>query len=209
MILHGHPTSIHTAQIRLALHEKYLAFEERTVVAEDNLAALNPFGGLPVLVMTGSNDGDADAPHVTLSEPWTLIEFLEEQHPGPPLMPVEPLARAKVRQLVAWNLHYWPPAWRAFMAPRWGEAHWTESSVQSGRDHLLQHLDVLEAQLPEQGWLLDDFTYAEVVYAPCVIALALAGLIDEVQVRPRLSAWHDALGQRASVKQAMSAYTAA
>lgn len=50
----------------------------------------NPLGMVPVLQLG----------EVFLAESVAIIEYLEEQVPDPPLLPRDPLARARVRQLV-------------------------------------------------------------------------------------------------------------
>jgi maleylpyruvate isomerase len=60
--------------------------------------ALNPEGLVPVLV-----DGDA-----VIRQSLAMIEYLEETHPDPPLLPPTPLARAQVRALtlaIACDIH--------------------------------------------------------------------------------------------------------
>jgi glutathione S-transferase len=49
----------------------------------------NPLGGLPVLEL---DDG------TYLSESLAIIEYLEEQHPNPPMIGTTPLERARVRE---------------------------------------------------------------------------------------------------------------
>jgi maleylpyruvate isomerase len=60
----------------------------------DDYAALNPMRQVPTLVVTD----DAGAQH-ELAQSLAIIEYLEETHPAPPLLPRDPLARARVRQL--------------------------------------------------------------------------------------------------------------
>ena len=60
--------------------------------------ALNPQGLVPVLV---------DGEH-TLTQSLAIIEYLEETHPWPPLLPADPAGRARVRSLaglVACDIH--------------------------------------------------------------------------------------------------------
>lgn len=52
--------------------------------------ARNPFGRLPVLEL---DDG------TFLSESLAIIEYLEELHPGPPMIGTNPLERAHIREL--------------------------------------------------------------------------------------------------------------
>ncbi len=61
--------------------------------------ALNPEMVVPTLV---------DGGHPPLTQSLAILEFLEEQHPNPPLLPGDPYARARVRalaQVVAMDAH--------------------------------------------------------------------------------------------------------
>ena len=93
MILHGYWRSSAAYRVRIALNWKGLAAEPHAIDlragghrAADYLA-LNPQGLVPALV-----DGPA-----VLSQSLAIIEYLEEAHPEPPLLPADPVSRAKVR----------------------------------------------------------------------------------------------------------------
>src|SRR5690606_31132006 len=61
--------------------------------------ALNPQGLVPTLVL---DDG------TLLTQSLAIIEWLDETHPNPPLLPKDPLARARVRafaQAIACDTH--------------------------------------------------------------------------------------------------------
>jgi maleylpyruvate isomerase len=57
--------------------------------------ALNPLAQVPVLEVPGTG---ADGGVFRLTQSMAILEFLEETHPAPPLLPREPQARARVRQ---------------------------------------------------------------------------------------------------------------
>lgn len=61
----------------------------------------NPMGFVPVLELLPNSpkDGPATSNPVYLTESTAIIEWLEETHPTPPLLPGDPLQRARIRQL--------------------------------------------------------------------------------------------------------------
>jgi maleylacetoacetate isomerase len=93
MILHGYWRSTAAYRVRIALAWKGLDFENSPVdvrIGEQrrpDYLVLNPQGLVPCLV---------DGP-VTLSQSLAIMEYLEDTHPVPPLLPADPMARAKVR----------------------------------------------------------------------------------------------------------------
>src|SRR5580704_1603013 len=91
---------------RIALNFKGLKYESvpidlRAPVSAQRTAeflALNPEGLVPVL---------SDGEHL-VRQSLAIIEYLEETHPQPPLLPVAPVARAQVRALalaIACDIH--------------------------------------------------------------------------------------------------------
>ncbi|MBI3148878.1 MAG: maleylacetoacetate isomerase [Betaproteobacteria bacterium] len=106
LTLYGYWRSSAAYRVRIALELKGLAYQTQPVhltrAGGDQHAApfqaLNPQGLVPVLV-----DGEE-----VLSQSLAIIEYLEETHPAPPLLPGAPAARARVRalaQVVACDLH--------------------------------------------------------------------------------------------------------
>jgi maleylpyruvate isomerase len=101
MILHTYWRSSSAFRVRIALGLKGLAYEPRFVHlvrsgGEQNLPEFlgkNPLGQIPVLEL---NEGGRP---VYLMQSLAIIEYLEERFPTPALLPQEPLARARVREL--------------------------------------------------------------------------------------------------------------
>jgi len=94
MGLYSSNTCIRSHQVRFVLSEKGILTEINNIdgskVPED-LIALNPFATLPTLI-------DRE---LVLYDSTVIIEYLDERYPHPPLMPVSPVERAKIRLALA------------------------------------------------------------------------------------------------------------
>ncbi|MBL8317642.1 MAG: maleylacetoacetate isomerase [Burkholderiaceae bacterium] len=104
MELYNYYRSSASYRVRIALALKGLAYDYKSVhLAKDehfneSYSAVSAARLVPLL-----KDGDK-----VLTQSLAIIEYLEETHPRPPLLPKEPLARARVRALaldVACEIH--------------------------------------------------------------------------------------------------------
>jgi maleylpyruvate isomerase len=99
MKLYGYWRSTSTWRVRIALGLKGLRYEYVPVHLgrgeqwTDGFGAVNPRHEVPVLEV----EEQGRLHH--LAQSLAIIEYLEERHPAPPLLPREPLARARARQL--------------------------------------------------------------------------------------------------------------
>jgi glutathione S-transferase len=86
-------------KVRIALLEKGIAFEEDAGVKpsqKPDYLAKSPLGKVPYLEVDGER----------LCESGVILEYLEDAYPEKPLLPKDPLARARVREIVVFlELH--------------------------------------------------------------------------------------------------------
>ena len=91
-------------RVRIALNLKGLQYESlpkhfaRNEHRTAEYLALNPQGLIPALTVDG----------VVLSQSLAIIEYLNDRHPEPPLLPADPLDRARVRSMalvIACEIH--------------------------------------------------------------------------------------------------------
>lgn len=96
MKLYSFWRSLAAFRVRIALKIKGLDFD---VISKDLLMgdqfdqdyiSLNPQGMVPSLVLNDNN---------ILTQSMAILEYLDEVYPDPPLMPKDPLARARVRTI--------------------------------------------------------------------------------------------------------------
>jgi glutathione S-transferase len=90
--LYGFAVSNYYNMVKLALLEKGLAFEEIDArpSQDSDYKRKSPMGKVPCL----------ETPHGFLSETAVILGYLEDAHPAPALLPADPWARAKVRELM-------------------------------------------------------------------------------------------------------------
>ncbi len=145
MILHGYFRSSAAWRVRIALALKGLGVtdvfhhlrkgEQRSA----DYLALNPQGLLPTLEL---DDGTA------LTQSMAIVEYLDETHPEPPLLPTDPVARAQMRavaQAVACDIH---PVQNLKVLKRLRDLGHDEAQVQAWAAWVIEEgLDAVERML--------------------------------------------------------------
>ena len=87
-------------RVRIALHLKGIDYDYVSIPAlpPGDYRRINPQGLMPALEIDGN----------VIAQSTAILEFLEETHPSPPLLPTDPVQRGEIRgfaQLIASDLH--------------------------------------------------------------------------------------------------------
>jgi RNA polymerase-associated protein len=100
MNLFSSSTCPQSHRVRMVLAEKGITVEIIDVDSSqkpEDLIDLNPYNTVPTLV-------DRE---LVLYDPHTIVEYLDERFPHPPLMPVDPVSRARTRLALFRIEHDW------------------------------------------------------------------------------------------------------
>ena len=180
LTLYDAPRCPYCARARIALAEKGLPHE--TVVIDlahrpTWLYDKNPTGKVPVIEEDGW----------VLPESAVIVEYLEERHPEPPLLPADPGERAFARLLVFRHDDFSDP----YYALRRGEEGAAEAF-----DQALASLDAMLERVPYLTGRA--FGIADVAYVPWVIrARDVMGV--SIEPFPAVTSWLERLAERPSI----------
>ncbi|MBX7057363.1 MAG: glutathione S-transferase family protein [Leptospirales bacterium] len=190
MKLFYHPNSTYSRRVRIAALEKSIELElenvrmERLAHRRKEYLALNPMGRVPCL-----QDGD-----LALYESLAILEYLEELQPQPPLMPSGAAARARVRMYMQLsNVDFGIPGSTIYFPRRFlPESRWPHEAMKKAAEHLERHLAALAKDLQGRAYLCDEYSLADVSYAPFLEFRSLLGL----EIPPAVEDWSRRLLER-------------
>ena len=191
MELYSGNTCIRSHQVRFVLAEKGILTEitnvDGSVVPED-LMALNPYVSLPTLI-------DRE---LILYDSRVIVEYLDERYPHPPLMPVSPVERAKLRLgLVTIERDFVEPAVALDLV--------LGTRVENAHRKKLKSLLTSSADLfgIQRFFLSDDFTIVDCVIAPILWRLNLFG-IELPGNQKSIDAYMERIFSRVTFKESMT-----
>ena len=135
-------------RVRMVLAAKGVVYdrvEARPDKLPEDLADLNPYGTLPTLV-------DRD---LVLHDTAVICEYLDERYPHPPLMPIDPLSRARLRLVMVRIEHDWLPLIETIGNGRAQGRHRAQAPARAtaGRAAAVQGGEVLPQPRAEPGRL--------------------------------------------------------
>lgn len=151
LVLRSYWRSSCSWRVRIALNVKGLAYDTHPVhlVADGGQQhapdhrALNPMRELPVLVVDGA----------VLAQSLPIIEYLDEAHPEPPLLPTDPVARARVRQMAEVVNSGIQPLQNLRVMQKLGRDHdWPkDDQIRWSREWIASGLEALEELVRQHG----------------------------------------------------------
>ena len=173
MTLYSDPNSAQSHRVRIVLGEKDLIFKVEEVLSGQNnedLIALNPNNTTPTFVDR----------NLVLYESRVIMEYLDERFPHPPLMPVDPVIRAKTRMV----LHYIEKDLYGLLddVKSSGEKK-SKAAKQKLKENLLLSLDFIQGK---KFFLSDEFSIIDCSMAPILWRLPEYGIDLPKSAKPIL-----------------------
>jgi len=147
-----------------------------------DLLEVNPYGKVPVLI-----DGDG-----VIYESAIINEYLEEKFSQIPLMPRDPLLKARAR------------IWIDFCNTRLQDAgsritHGREP--EKARERLREYLETLNREIGHHDYLAGDYSLADITYIPFLVRRERYGVT--LEHLSRLKGWMERLLDRPAVQSTL------
>lgn len=163
MTLYSAASCPHSHKVRIVLAEKGVTADIVNVNLDkkpEELLSINPYGTVPTIV-------DRD---LILYESNIILEYLDERFPHPPLMPVYPVARAKLRLMMFRIEKDWFSLLRTIM-------HGEPAQIEEAKKQLSESLISISPLFDGQPYFLsDDFTLVDCCLAPLLWRLPSLGI---------------------------------
>ena len=190
MTLYSDPNSAQSHRVRIVLGEKDLIFNVEDIISGQNnedLIALNPNNTTPTFVDR----------NLVLYESRVIMEYLDERFPHPPLMPVDPVIRAKTRMV----LHYIEKDLYGLLEDIKSSGEKKSSTAKLKlKENLMLSLDFIQGK---KFFLSDDFSIIDCSMAPILWRLPEYGIELPKSAKPILK-YADKLFERNSFVENLS-----
>lgn len=164
LTLFSSPDCVVCHRVRLVLAAKGVSYElvpVDTANPPEDLLDLNPYHSVPTLV-------DRD---LVLYAASVVSEYLDERYPHPPLMPVDPLSRARLRLAMLTVEREWVPQVQAIQS---GSRAAGEAGRKRLQELLINSLPVFKAA---RFFLNSEMSLADCAVAPIVFRLPTLGIV--------------------------------
>lgn len=151
MTLYSRAACPHSHRVRLVLAEKGITVEIVDVngdILPEDLSELSPYGAVPTLV-------DRD---LVLYNSQIIMEYLDERYPHPPLLPVDPVSRARIKLYV----HRMEKDWYSLLPDLMGE---DSKAAAAARKMMREGLTVIAPVFEQKPFFMSD----ELTLADCTL----------------------------------------
>jgi RNA polymerase-associated protein len=172
MTLFSDATCPQSHRVRMVLAEKGITVEIVNVDPDnlpEDLIDLNPYQSVPTLM-------DRE---LVLYDPQVIVEYLDERFPHPPLMPVDPVSRARSRLA----LHRIEKDWYSLLSDMEKGEKTAAKARKALRDSLTASAEVFAAK---PFFLSDDFSLVDASLAPILWRLKYYRIELPPQAKPVL-----------------------
>lgn len=176
--------------VRFVLAEKAINVEIHNIVGGEmpnELIELNPYNNVLTLI-------DRD---LVLYEAQIIMEYLDERFPHPPLMPVDPVARANNRQ---YRYRFWRDTYGILPDLTRGSQDAISIARRKLRDQLISFAAIF-AQTPY--FMADDYSLVDCYLAPILWRIPLYNIKLPKQAKPLLQ-YADRLFYREAFRRSLT-----
>jgi len=172
MTLYSSDTDPYCHMVRIVLAEKGINYEVHDVDVNDtpeDLKDLNPYNEVPTLV-------DRD---LVLYGHQVIMEYLDERFPHPPLMPVDPVSRARNRLMLRRIERDWYT-----LSDKIAKGEDVDNVRKALSDSLLTVAPIFEQK---KYFMSDDFTVMDCAIAPLLWRLQHYGVVLPSSAKPLIT----------------------
>ncbi len=190
MTLFSDPLCAQSHRTRIVLAEKDITVDVIQINPDnkpEDLSDLNPYNSVPTLV-------DRD---LVLYDARVIMEYLDERFPHPPLMPVDPVSRAKSRIALYHIERDWYNLVDDF---RSGSERKMASARKMLRESLLSSIEVFKIK---PYFLSDEFSLVDCSVAPILWRLPSYGIELPAQAKA-IKQYADRIFDRPSFRESLS-----
>ncbi len=193
MALYSSENCLNCHRVRFVLAEKGINVEiihvEQDRAATADLADLNPYSETPTLV-------DRD---MVLYGTWVVAEYLDERYPHPPLMPVDPVSRSRLRLAMYRMNRDWIEAGEII------ETSGGEKKVATARGQLRDSLTASDDLFGLTPYLLnDELSLVDCALAPLLWRLPSYDINLDQRSAPNLNRYMERMFQRDSFQRSLT-----
>ncbi len=188
MMLFSSDDNLYCHMVRIVLAEKGISYDS-TFVDLDNtpedLQELNPYNEVPTLV-------DRE---LALYDQRVIVEYLDERFPHPPLMPVDPVSRSRIRLLLQRIERDWMT-----LSNKINKGEDVENARKALQDSLVGASPIFE-QKP--FFMSDEYTLIDCALAALLWRLPSYGITLPVQAKALIN-YADSLFEREAFKESLT-----